>query len=423
MLAVIGSTRGILPAMLVLMCGTGVMSSLVSLRLEASGVGAPVIGIVAAAYFVGLLAGSLRVPSIIARVGHIRAFTAVVSLLSASTLSYALYENALFYLTLRLVDGFCVAGVFVCVESWLNTQADVKSRGAILAAYMIAIYAGQAASQFILNLTALPMLPFVASSVLISLAALPIALTRLQAPVPEEQGKAGPRALYAASPLGIVGTFASGLMLSAFYALGAVYARRLGADLAQTALFMSVVIAGGVILQYPLGWLSDRIDRRKVIVLTLAGAAAVSLALAMLAAFDRTWLLLGLGAGFGGIGFALYPLCVAHLNDHLDARQRVPASAGLVMIYSAGAIAGPLLGSGAMRVGGPGGLFVYIGAVALLTLVFALWRQIQSNAVPGADQQRWQVLPRTTPGVARLDPGVPIAELPAFSEHAGGSES
>lgn len=405
MIAEIRRTRSILPAILVLMCGTGFITSLIGLRLESAGATAPLIGLVATAYFAGLLLGSMRIPPVVRRVGHIRAFAAVVSLLSASTLAYSLYQHPAFWMVLRLIDGFCVAGVFVCVESWLNAQADAKSRGAILAAYMIAVYSGQAISQFLLNLSAIPAIPFVASSVLISIAAIPIALTKLEAPSLSGQQNMAVGALYRASPLGLVGVGMTGLMLSAFYALGAVFVRRLGLDLPATALFMSVVIAGGVALQWPLGWLSDRIDRRKVIIWTLLGTLLVCAGLAFLA--ERGLMLMALGAAFGGLSFALYPLCVAHTNDHLTPEQRVSASGGLVMIYSAGAIAGPMLGSTAMFALGPGGLYMLIGLCALGTLAFALWRQMRAEAVPAEDQQPWQVLPRTSPVSAQLNPVAP----------------
>lgn len=405
MISAIRSTRSILPAILVLMCGSGFITSLIGLRLEAAGARTPLIGLVATAYFAGLLLGSIRIPPLVRRVGHIRAFAAVVSLLSASTLSYALYQHAGFWIVLRLIDGFCLAGVFICLESWLNAQADAKSRGTILAAYMIAVYSGQAISQFLLNLSAIPAIPFVASSVLISFAAIPIALTKLEAPSLAGQQYMPVRALYRASPLGLVGVGMTGLMLSAFYAMGAVFVRRMGLDLPATALFMSIVIAGGVALQWPLGWLSDRIDRRNVIIWTLLGTVLVCTGLAFFA--ERGPSLMGLGAAFGGLSFALYPLCVAHTNDHLTPEQRVGASGGLMMIYSAGAIAGPMLGATAMFALGPGGVFMFIGLGALCTLGFALWRQMRADAVPSEDQQPWQVLPRTSPVSAQLDPGAP----------------
>src|SRR5690606_34972361 len=166
-----------------LMAGGGFMASLIGVRLEQAGSSAMTVGIVGTAYFVGLVLGSTRTGLVIARVGHIRAFAAFVSLFSASTLSYALYQHPVLWTALRLIDGLCIAGVYVCLESWLNERAEAGARGTVLAAYMIALYIGPAASQFLLNLgNAAPSIPFVAASILISLSAIPVALTRIDAP-------------------------------------------------------------------------------------------------------------------------------------------------------------------------------------------------------------------------------------------------
>ncbi|MGB3377925.1 MAG: MFS transporter [Allopontixanthobacter sediminis] len=389
-------------AIFMLMAGNGVVATLVSFRLESAGTRAGIIGLVATCYFVGLTIGALRALPIIQRVGHIRTFAAAVSLLSASTLGYTVVEGAGFWAVLRFTDGLCVAAVFVCLESWLNERAEPSTRGSILAAYMISLYAGQAVGQFLLNLDSSAAAAFVASSLLVSLSVLPIALTRLEEPAVARQAPLSIRSLYAASPLGVVGCGMTGLMLGAFYGLGAVYARRMGLEMSDIALFMSVVIAGGVALQWPVGWLSDRFDRRMVIVATLLGATAVCAGLAWLTGAGP--LLLILGAIFGGLSFALYPLCVAHTNDHLSADQRVSASGGLVLTYSIGAAAGPTAGAGVMMAAGEGGLFLYIGTCALLTLVFALWRQLRREPVPSELQQPYQMLPRTTPAAAELGP-------------------
>lgn len=389
-------------AIFMMMAGNGVMSTLVSVRLESAGTRAGIIGMVATAYFVGLTIGSLRVAPLIRRVGHIRTFTAAVSLLSASTLSYAVVQNPGLWSVLRFVDGLCVAAVFICLESWLNERAEPKTRGSILAAYMIALYAGQSLAQFLLNFGGFAAAPFLVSSLLVSLSVLPIALTRLEEPVVTQQSPLSARDLYRASPLGVVGCGMTGLMLGAFYGLGAVYARRQGMEIPETALFMSVVIAGGVALQWPVGWLSDRFDRRTVIVATLAGTTAVCSVMA--SNVEQGTALLMLGAVFGGLSFALYPLCVAHTNDHLSAQQRVSASGGLILTYSIGAAAGPAAGAGLMMAAGPGGLFWFIGGCAVLTFAFALWRQFRREPVPNELQQPYQILPRTTPAAAKLDP-------------------
>lgn len=402
MIASVLSVRALLIAIFVLMAGSGFLSTLIAVRLEQDGVGALLIGLAATSYFSGLTLGSLRVQELIARIGHIRAFAAFVTVYSASSLTYAIAELVPIWIALRFVDGFAMAGVFVCLESWLNRQATPENRSILLAAYMIALYCGQAAGQFLLNLGEdAPDLPFMISAILLSIALLPVLLTRMEQPQVESIAPFSLRRLYAASPLGIFGTLANGAMLGAFYAMGAVYVQRIGLELSQVALFTSCVIAGGVALQYPLGMLSDRFDRRKVIIGCFTAVAVISTVMAALPLPAAG--LIALGSLFGGFAFALYPLCVAHSNDHLAEEERVGASSGLVLAYSAGAIAGPMIGSSAMSGFGPAGLFAVIGTVAGIAVLFGVWRTIVRPAVPSAEQQSFQSLPRTTPMVAVLE--------------------
>ncbi|WP_257558183.1 MFS transporter [Sphingobium sp. CFD-2] len=402
MLDAIRPVRSLLLSIFMLMAGSGFLATLISLRLNRAGSGTMTIGIVATAYFGGLIIGSLRAGNLVRRVGHIRAFAAFVALLSASTLSYALWTEPLFWMLLRLVDGICVAGVFVCLESWLNARADPRMRGSVLAAYMVALYSGQAIGQLLLGASgSLPAIPFQIASILISLAIIPLCLTRHSAPAPVEASAFSLRSLLAASPLGAWGAVATGLMLGAFYGLAAVHVRRLGLDLPQTARFMMIVILGGVALQWPLGRLSDRHDRRLVITGSFAVAALVSMALSWI---DGGSLLLLLGALFGGLSFALYPLCVAHCNDRLLETERVAASGRLVLLYSIGAALGPVLAAGFMTAVGTGGLFLFIACCATVAAAVGLWRQRASEPVPGKYQQEFQIVPRTTPMAALLDP-------------------
>ncbi len=264
MLAAIVPVGSLLLASFMHMAGSGVLSSLLAIRLEAQATGALVVGAAATAYFLGLTIGSRRVSHLVRRVGHIRAFAAFVSIFSVSALLYSVGQHPGFWSALRLVDGLCMAGVFVCLESWLSERAIPSARGSVLAAYMIAVYGGQAISQFLLQLGASrPSLPLIAASILLSLTLIPVLLTRIPQPELGIDRPLSIRSLYSASPLGIVGVAATGLILGAFYGLGAVYARRLGLDLKETSLFMSGAIVGGIILQWPLGLLADRFDRRR----------------------------------------------------------------------------------------------------------------------------------------------------------------
>lgn len=411
MIAAIAPVRSLLLAIFILMAGSGFLATLLALRLERAGSGTMLIGMVATAYFAGLVAGALRAGAVVRRVGHIRAFAAFVALLSASTLSYALVQNAAFWAMLRLVDGLCVAGVFICLESWLNDRAEADTRGGILAAYMVALYSGQALGQMLLAAVGgMASVPFQIASILISLAILPLCLTRASAPAAGEAGHFSLGTLFAASPLGVTGAGATGLMLGAFYGLAAVHVRRLGLDLAETAGFMMIVILGGVLLQWPLGRLSDRYDRRKVIVLGFGATMMISLALAVRQ--DAGAPLFALGALFGGLSFALYPLCVAHSNDRLLTTERVAASGRLVLVYSVGAAIGPLGGAALMTLAGTGGLFLFIGLCAGAILAFGLWRQSAREPVPAAIQQDFQIVPRTTPMATLLDPNTPDEEPP-----------
>jgi MFS family permease len=409
MLPIVRSISSLLMAVALLMLGSGMLSTMIGVRLSGAGVGAMAIGFVMAAYYAGLTAGSLYGYRIIVKVGHIRAFAAFAAVFSVATLGHAIHIDLVLWGLLRLAEGFCMAGLFMCIESWLNERATSKTRGQMLSLYMITLYGAMAAGQQLLMLDdPSGMLRFIVTAMLTSLALVPVALTRKGPPVLPDIASFGLRRLYEASPLGIFGTFASGLVTGAIYGLAPVYGTEAGFGNAGTALFMTVIILGGVALQWPLGKLSDLFDRRTVILGLSAALVAASLGMVsvsgMVGGTDGQVVMVAVAALFGGLSFTLYPVCVAHTNDHIDRSELVQASGGLILSYSAGATIGPLAGSAVMSALGGPGLFVFTAASAASAVVFGLYRMMKRPALPAEAQGPFRSLPRTTPVVSPLDP-------------------
>jgi MFS family permease len=416
MLPIIRSISSLLTAVALLMLGSGMLSTMIGVRLSDAGVGAVAIGFVMAAYYAGLTAGSLYGYRIIAKVGHIRAFSAFASVFSAATLGHAVHIDLVLWGLLRLAEGFCMAGLFMCIESWLNERATARTRGQMLSLYMITVYGAMAAGQPLLTLDdPSGMLRFIVIAILTSLALVPVALTRSAPPILPDIASFGLRRLYEASPLGIAGTFVSGLVTGAIYGLAPVYGTQAGFGTAGTALFMTVIILGGVALQWPLGKLSDLFDRRTVILALSAALVAASLGMVVAseraigaaegaAGMDGQIVLMAVAALFGGLSFTLYPVCVAHTNDHIEKSELVQASGGLILSYSAGATIGPLAGSAVMSALGGAGLFVFTAAGAASAVAFGLYRVMKRPPPPAEAQGPFRSLPRTTPVVSPLDP-------------------
>ncbi len=404
-----------------LLAGIGLLGTLVPLGLDCRRVSSLTIGLVGGAYFVGLIVGTRYAGRVIGAVGHIRAFAAFASVLSVATLSFSISVAADTWAGLRFVNGFCLAGLFMCVESWLNAQTSNEQRGRILSLYMIAVYLGQGAGQMLLPLPdPNGIVRFMVSAAFVSLAVVPIALTRIAAPAPTSAGGMSLRRLYALSPLGVEGAFASGLSLGAFYVLAPVFARELGLDVNDTALFMGLVIVGGLILQWPIGRLSDRVDRRFVFVAVSAGLVAVS-GIFVVAEHWSTASLLPAAPILGAAIFTLYPLSVAHANDRLEPNSVVAVSAGLITAYGLGAVIGPPAASALMQATGPAGLFTFIAGVGAGTAAFTLWRMRRRPPVPTEEQAAFVLLPRTTPLAGALDPRgeAPQTEASSVADDAG----
>lgn len=387
-----------------MMLGNGLMGTLTSLRLDQAGASATVVGLVMAGYFGGLTIGALFSERLIRRVGHIRAFTAFASLYSAAALAHALFPDAWVWFVLRLIAGFTMAGLFICVESWLNARATNETRGQVLSAYMITVYFSQFLGQFLLTVPdEAGFVLFIVVSILLSVAVVPVAMTTTPGPTLPDVTSFSFRRLWQVSPMGVFGTFAGGVVFGASYGLAPVFTQGLGYSVTQTATFVSATILGGLIIQYPIGKLSDLLDRRMV----LAGlyvALVVTSLLVIGASALGFWWVMAAATLFGGISFTLYPMSVAHANDHLQPHELVAASGGLILSYSVGATLGPIVVSPLMDLAGPLALFAFLAVAGVAASAFATWRLRVRPPVPMEEQAPFQVVPRTSPVAAVLDP-------------------
>lgn len=387
-----------------LMLGNGLMGTLTSLRLDMAGQSASIVGLVMAGYFGGLTLGALYAERVIRRVGHIRAFAALASVYSGAALAHALQLDAWLWLGLRFLAGFCMAGLFICVESWLNHRATNITRGQILSAYAITIYFAQFLGQFLLNLPdQTGFILFIIVSILMSLAVVPVAMTTTPGPVLPDVVAFSFRRLWQVSPLGVFGAFIGGVVFGASYGLAPVFTQRLGFSVSETAMFVSATILGGLVIQYPIGKLSDLFDRRLVLVSLFIAQVGIS-ALMIGATFLGYWWVLGAAVLFGGISFTLYPLSLSHANDHLESHELVSAAGGLLLSYSIGATIGPIAVSPIMDAVGPNGLFAVMLVIGIASTFFAAWRIKVRPSVPMEAQGRYQVVPRTSAISAVMDP-------------------
>ena len=387
-----------------LMVGAGGLSTILAFRMGVAGLPSTVVGIVTSMYFVGLVLGTGYCHRLITTVGHIRAFAALGSLMSAAALAHALTLDPWLWGVLRFVVGFTTVGMYMCTESWLNEKPSNDIRGQVFSLYQIVLYLGQGAGQFMINIPdEHGMMLYIFTSILMSLAIMPVAMTRVSAPELPKPVRFRLGRLWGISPTGMTASMASGTAMGAFFGLGALFAQQVGLATNQTPQFMGAVIIGGLLLQWPIGKLSDMFDRRLVMIGVSVATAAVCIAI-MDKDVDNGAGLLALGALFGGLSFTLYPLAVAYTNDYVEADDLVPASGGLMIAYGAGAAAGPIAGAVLMDAMGARGLFVFVAGVVVLLTLFIAWRVTQRPSRPVAEQGDYQTIQRTSPVVYEMYP-------------------
>jgi MFS family permease len=377
----------LLASILLLMTGSGLQGSLLGVRAELADFEASVTGFVLGLYYLGYVAGSAWAPGLIRSVGHIRVFSALASMASAAVIIHGVWVSPLPWVVLRFLTGVCVAGLFVVSESWLNDVATSRTRGSLLAIYNTVVTLGLAVGSLLLNTaSATGVILFVVGSVLLSMAAVPVALAPHDAPVPEATVPTSFGEVFRAAPLGPVGSTVSGFGVGAALGFGAVYASRAGFGVSGAAQFVAAVLIGAVIGQIPLGNWSDRTDRR--IVMGAASGLVVAgglVGLSATVAGSFPWaivaaLLVGAGA------FSLYGLSFAHLADYIDPMTMIAAGARLMTLNGLGAAAGPFLASVVISRVGPSAYFELLAFTGASFCIFVIVRMLTRPAP--ADERR-----------------------------------
>ena len=383
MLKVLQTSWPLLLGVMLLMVGNGIQGTLLGIRGAIEGFSTFEISLVMSAYFAGFLVGSQLAPSMIRAVGHVRVFAALGSLISAVLVIYPVAADWMVWTALRVLIGFCFSGIYITAESWLNNAATNETRGQALSAYMIVQMVGIIASQAILNVgDPSGFVLFVIPSVLVSLAFMPLLLAPTPAPTFESTKPLSFRELFRISPLGCAGMLLTGGVFSAMFGMASVWGAMKGLSVRDISIFVGALYVGGLVLQYPIGWLSDRMDRRRLI-MGLSAIAAVVMLLA--AVIDLPFVaLLVVAMLLGGITNPVYALLIAYTNDFLAKDDMAAASAGMIFLNGFGAIFGPIITGWIMGEMGPGGFFLFIGILYTALAGYALWRMTRRVAPVGS---------------------------------------
>ena len=370
----------------ILLTGQGLQGTLLPVRASLENFSTLAIGIIGGAYFLGFTLGCLKCGELVQRVGHVRVFAAMTALASATPLLHGLLLNPWTWGLLRFLTGFCFAVLYVVIESWLNDRSSNENRGIVFSTYVMITLTVLAAGQMMTLLyDPVDMHLFAIASVLVSIAAIPVVLSKSESPdVPETVELDIPR-LYRISPAGTIGCLAVGLTNGAFWSLAPVFTAGYSSDVSLAAWFMTSTVFGGAVLQWPLGVLSDRFGRRKVLI----AAAMTGTVMAILIVFtigNQSFIGINLlGMAWGSMAFPLYALAVAHANDHAEPHEFVTVSGGLLLMFGGGAIVGPFLASAVMELTNETGLYLYTAAIHLLLVIYVSVRMTRRETAP-ADQ-------------------------------------
>jgi MFS family permease len=387
-----------------LLClGHGLQGSLIAISANKAEFRTDVTGLIMSGYSGGMLLSALLTPRLIRNVGHVRAFAGLASIVSTVILLIPLWVNPYFWFSMRLISGLCTSGLFIVCESWLNAFASNKTRGRLLSIYMIVTYGSLGCGQLLLNVQDdSGFARFIIVSALLSLSLVPLILLPTEAPEIRDAANVSIIDIWRVSPLAVVGSIANGLGQSAFFAMGSLFGLGKGLSVTAVSLMLALPSIGVIFSQFPIGWASDKLDRRSIILAlsTIGGLIPVIL---LFSGILPSRVLIGLITLFGTLILPVYSLVVAHANDHMTKDQVLGASGKLVLLYGVGSAIGPILAGRVMYSVGPNGFLYYHAAVFLTLAGFAAWRVFmrpeRMTARPG---DTLQVGPTTTPAAAGI---------------------
>jgi MFS family permease len=398
----LAATWTLLLGMALLMLGAGLQGTLVGLRASLEGFPTLLAGVMLAAYYLGYMAGSVMTPGLVNSVGHVRVFAALTSIASVLILLQGVFVAPLPWTLVRILFGFCFAGIYVVAESWLNGRVDNEHRGLLLSIYMLVCYGGLGLGQLLLNVAdPRSTLLFILVSILISVAMVPMALTTSLAPEITVPVRVSPRDLFRRSPLGVVGVAIAGAVSGCLFSLGAIYADGEGFTTFEVSLFMAVAILAGCVTQLPVGRISDRMDRRTVVISVCLLAAVGAIGAWWLADISRLGFF-ALVAVYGGMSLTLYSLSSAHVNDHVPAEEKLGASSTLILVNGAGAFIAPIVVAAFMQLVGNDTFLPLVALMHVLLAVYAMFRMGRRAAVPGEQKSPFVGTPPGTSSSGEL---------------------
>jgi len=393
-----------------LIMGNGLQLMLLPIRGGIEGFSAVQIGLLGSGYFFGFVLGCTFTPAMIMRVGHIRTFAALVAIASAAALGYPMAIDASVWIILRLITGFCLAGLYLVVESWLNDQATNETRGALISTYVTVNFTVITIGQMMVTLfQPSSFILFSIASVLVSLAAVPIVMTRSSQPPPITVVRFRPMRMFRLSPTGTVAIFLIGMATGSFWALAPAYANIFSGSIVDAAWFMSAAVIGGALAQLPAGKVSDRVDRRKVLIGLALLCAVVGAALWLTTETSLAWF--GLGAVFGAGLLPAYAIAAAHVFDFADRSDYVEISAGLLLLNGIGSTIGPLLSSASVEFLGQPGFFLANALIQIALIGYVGFRLSRREGLPIEEKQTFDLGTSAAVSVVGDEDAVQLSDL------------